>query len=301
MNTFQLTCFLAVAEYLSFAQAAQQLHVTHPAVSQQIKSLEKELNVTLFQRTTRSVKLTEEGRAFLRDAQQIVAISDRAKKRFDGALPGTIETLALGCYNFPSLFLLTDTLGRLREVRPGVHPRLQVIPFQHIYQMLQEGDLDGVVGFKEPPSVKIKGVYKEFVKVPLVCACPKQDPLSQQPTVSLADLKDQLLVSFAPSRASLSLAQLHGQLIGGRAPSQMYFCESAEAITVLVSAGYGVSILPDFLVPEAAEITKIPLTGVDPLSFGIYYKSLQNNPTLKAFIQEARACLGDLPSTNQDA
>ena len=94
MNTFQLTCFLAVAEYLNFAQAAQQLHVTHPAVSQQIKSLEKELNVTLFQRTTRSVKLTEEGRAFLRDAQQIVAISDRAKKRFDGALPGTIETLA---------------------------------------------------------------------------------------------------------------------------------------------------------------------------------------------------------------
>lgn len=108
-------------------------------------------------------------------------------------------------------------------------------------------------------------------------------------------------MSFAPSRASLPLAQLHGQLIGGRAPSQMYFCESAEAITVLVSAGYGVSILPDFLVPEAAEITKIPLIGVDPLSFGIYYKSLQNNPTLKAFIQEARACLGDLPSTKQDA
>ena len=55
MNTFQLQCFLAVAEYLSFAQAAQHLHVTHPAVSQQIQSLEKELNTRLFQRTTRSV------------------------------------------------------------------------------------------------------------------------------------------------------------------------------------------------------------------------------------------------------
>ena len=64
MNTFQLQCFLAVAEYLSFAQAAQRLHVTHPAVSQQIQSLEKELNTRLFQRTTRSVKLTEEGKAF---------------------------------------------------------------------------------------------------------------------------------------------------------------------------------------------------------------------------------------------
>lgn len=66
MNTFQLSCFLAVAEYLNFAQAAQALHVTHPAVSQQIKSLEKELGAPLFVRTTRSVSLTEEGKAFLR-------------------------------------------------------------------------------------------------------------------------------------------------------------------------------------------------------------------------------------------
>ena len=54
MNTFQLSCFLAVAAYLNFAQAAPSLHVTHPAVSQQIPSLEQELNVKLFRRTTRS-------------------------------------------------------------------------------------------------------------------------------------------------------------------------------------------------------------------------------------------------------
>lgn len=139
MNTFQLSCFLAVAEYLNFAQAAQSLHVTHPAVSQQIQSLEKELNVKLFLRTTRSVKLTEEGKAFLNDAQQMVAISERAKKRFDSAMPRDIETLALGFYNFPCMFLLSDALEQLRAVRPELHPRLQVIPFQHIYRLLEEG------------------------------------------------------------------------------------------------------------------------------------------------------------------
>ena len=133
MNTFQLSCFLAVAEYLNFAQAAQQLHVTHPAVSQQIQSLEKELNVKLFKRTTRSVKLTEEGKIFLRDAQQIVAISERAKKRYTGTIAGNIETLSLGCSSFPCMFLLSDTLQTLRTLRPELHPRLQVIPFQHIY------------------------------------------------------------------------------------------------------------------------------------------------------------------------
>ena len=107
-----------MAEYLNFAQAAQSLHVTHPAVSQQIQSLEKELNVKLFQRTTRTVRLTEEGKAFLRDAQQIVALSERAKKRFGNVMDGNIETLAIGCYNFPCMFLqmcIRDSLPVARQ------------------------------------------------------------------------------------------------------------------------------------------------------------------------------------------
>ena len=102
---------------MNFAQAAQSLHVTHPAVSQQIQSLEKELNVKLFQRTTRTVRLTEEGKAFLRDAQQIVALSERAKKRFGNVMDGNIETLAIGCYNFPCMCLLSDALESLRVLR----------------------------------------------------------------------------------------------------------------------------------------------------------------------------------------
>ena len=288
MNTFQLSCFLAVAEYLNFAQAAQSLHVTHPAVSQQIKSLEKELNVKLFQRTTRSVKLTEEGRAFLTDAQQMVAISERAKKRFDTAMHRDIETLALGFYNFPCMFLLSDALEQLRTDRPDLHPRLQVIPFQHIYRMLEEGDLDAVVGFKESPSIKIAAQFKEIVKVPATCVCSCRHPLSGRTEVSLDDLRDERLVLFVPSKASISIAQLQGQLMGDRPPSEFYFCESAESITVLVTAGYGISILPDFLVPDLPLISKIPLSDVDPVSFGVYYKSVQGNPALKAFLACAK-------------
>ena len=83
MNTYQLRCFLAVAEYLNFTKAAEHLHVTHPAVSQQIRNLEKELSTTLFERSTRSVKLTASGRIFLGDARQMLEISERAKRRFN--------------------------------------------------------------------------------------------------------------------------------------------------------------------------------------------------------------------------
>ncbi|OUP01926.1 hypothetical protein B5F37_05340 [Drancourtella sp. An210] len=288
MNTFQLSCFLAVAEYLNFAQAAKQLHVTHPAVSQQIQSLEKELNVKLFQRTTRSVKLTDEGKVFLWDAKQIVAISDRAKKRFDGVAGGNIETLSIGCYNFPCMFLLADTLETLRTIRPELHPRLQEIPFQHIYRMLEEGDLDAVVGFKESANVKINALYKEVAKVPMVCICSGSHSLAGKKELSLCDIKEERLVLFVPPKGMLSIAQTQGQLMGERPPSEFYFCESAEAITVLVKAGYGISVLPDFLVPDTPLISRIPLKDVDQVSFGIYYKSLQGNPALKAFIQCAK-------------
>lgn len=288
MNTFQLSCFLAVAEYLSFAQAAQALHVTHPAVSQQIQSLEKELNVKLFQRTTRSVRMTEEGKAFWRDAQQIVALSDRAKKRFESAIEGNIETLAIGFYNFPCMFFVSDALEQLRTLRPELHPRLQTIPFQHIYRMLEEGDLDAVVGFRESSKMKIHAQYKEITTVPLVCLCSCKHPLAGRAEVTLEDLKEERLAVFLPTKATISIAQTQGQLVGNRPPSEFYFCESAEAITVLVTAGYGVSVLPDYLVPDSPLLCKIPLQGTEPLSFGVYYKTLQGNPSLKAFIQCAK-------------
>lgn len=288
VNTFQLSCFLAVAEYLNFAQAAQSLHVTHPAVSQQIQSLEKELNVKLFQRTTRTVRLTEEGKAFLRDAQQIVALSERAKKRFNSEINGNIETLSVGFYNLPCMFLVSETLEQLRAIRPRLHPRLQAIPFQHIYRMLSEGDLDAVVGFRESANTKINAQFKEITKVSQICLCTYKHPFANRDAISLEELKKERLVLCAPTSVSVPIAQIQGQLIGDRNLSEFYFCESAEAIAVLVTAGYGISVLPSYLVPDSPLIAKIPLKDTEPLSFGIYYKSIQGNPALKAFIQCAK-------------
>lgn len=293
MNTAQLSCFLAVAEHLNFARAAQQLHITHPAVSQQIRALEKELNVKLFHRTTRVVKLTEEGKVFLNDARQMLEISERAKKRFENTTDGGIQTLALGCYNYPFMFHMADTLKRLRSACPGLHPRLQMVPFPHIYRMLEEGDLDAVVGFYECPAPDRSLVFREIAKVPVVCVCSSQSALAGEGKATLEQLGRLPLVLLEPRKALHPLAQMQGRLVGGRPPSEFYFCESAEAITVLVAANYGVSILPACLVPEISAICKVPLEGAGPVSFGIYYKSLKENRMLKAFVQSARDTMAD--------
>ena len=139
MNTFQISCFLAVAEHLNFARAAEQLHVTQPAVTQQIHSLEKELGVSLFARTTRSVRLTQEGRLFLQDARQLFHLANRAKARFQNASTGGIQDLAVGCDSYPCLFALSGVLGQLRQGYPNLHPHLQVVPFPRPFVCWRRG------------------------------------------------------------------------------------------------------------------------------------------------------------------
>lgn len=285
MNISQLTCFLTVADTLNFARAAELLHVTQPAVTQQIHSLESELNVKLFKRTTRTVRLTAEGLVFLNDAKQMVAISQRAKKRFENPHGRELQMLSLGCYSFTQLFLLPQALRKLAGQYPNLHPRLQVVPFQYLYRLLEEDDVDAVIGFREPDTKKISAIYRELKKVPVVCVCSQTSPLSQRQSVTPEDLQSEKLVLLDPAKAQFDAARLQGQLIGGRAPSEFYFCESAEAAVVLTQAGFGISILPDLFIPPNPALSRIPIDGVEAASFGIYYKSVQGNAPLKHLIQ----------------
>lgn len=81
MNTVQLECFVSVAEHLNFSRASESLHVSQPADSHQIQTLENELGVKLFKRTSKSVELTEEGMLFLADARYILKTTFEAKER----------------------------------------------------------------------------------------------------------------------------------------------------------------------------------------------------------------------------
>ena len=285
MNTFQLSCFLEVAENLNFARAAERLHVTQPAVTQQIHSLEQELNVKLFQRTTRMVRLTEAGFTFLDDARNMVAIAERAKKRFENPGEQDVQRLSLGCYSFMQLFLLPSVLKQLAKKYPDLHPRLRVVPFQHLYRLLEEDDVDAVIGFREPDSRKVSAEYREVTKVPMVCICPQDNPLSQRQSVTLEDLAGERLVLFDPAKAQADAARLQGRLMEGRTLSAFYFCESAEAAVVLVGAGFGISILPDLCVPLA----HVPIRDVEPVSFGIYTESMQENAPLRDLFQIMKA------------
>ena len=285
MTIDQLQSFLAVAEHLNFTRAAETLHITHPAVSQQIRTLEKELGVTLFTRSTRSVRLTDAGHLFLDDARQMLEIAERAKRRFAAPSHETIETLRLGTNHVPTLFCLKDALASLRRTRPTLHPRLEVIPFQHIFRRLDDGDLDAIIGFYE--EAQPRTTYHALTEVPLVCLCPADHAFAGAASLSLDALAGVPLVSIKPPHTTRRAAALQGRLMDDRPPSSFILADSCEAATALVDAGFGVSVLPAILAPDRPSFAKVPLADTAPVSFGVYYRGERRAQPLVDALLEA--------------
>ena len=288
MNTFQLSCFLAVAETLSFARAAEQLNITQPAVTHQIHTLESELNVKLFHRTTKRVNLTSAGALFFNDAQSIVSLSIRAKKRFENPIEQEIQLFSIGCHGYMQLFPLSDVIRKLVLEYPNLHPRLQVVPFQYLYRLLEEEDVDVIVGFQETDTKRVPGIYKELCKIPIVCSCSKSHPLASRKCFTIDDLKEEKLILSDPMKTPPHVRQIQVNLIHDRNPSNSYFCESIEASTVLARAGLGISVLPDLFTPPDTDLVRIPIKEIPSLSFGLYYKTLQGNDILKSFVKNMK-------------
>lgn len=290
MNTAQLECFLTVAQTLNFARAAEQLHITQPAVSQQIQSLEKELGVQLFHRTTHSVRITDEGMLFMADARQITAIAARSKKRFS-LQADRVDPLFIGCMHVQTMNWLKAPLSALGKKYPTFHPLLQIVPFQHIFRLLDEGTLDVVADFQMPVDSTLQ--YKELLHSPMVCVCPQDHPLAGREQVSLDDLRPEALVLPIPTLVPTAVRRQQESLLEERPPVSIHLCESIDTLALLIACGYGVSILPQVLAPDLTGLKAIPLEGGQSVSFGLYYKPLKERPLLKAFIRSARETLGE--------
>ena len=300
MNTFQLTCFLTVAETLSFVKAAKQLNVTQPAVTHQIHSLEEELNTQLFRRTTRTVELTPEGLVFLNDAKNVLNIIALAKKRFEEPVVDERQFFSIGCHSSNELRLLPGVLRQMADVCPNLYPIFQIVPFQHLYQLLEEGAVDAVIAFQEKGEKKEAGIYREVAKIPVVGVLSTSHPLAEKESLDRDDLRPQKLILMEPQRCPDSLNTVQHELTSGRAVSDLFLCGSADVCTTLAKAGFGIAVQPDFPSLRDPALAYIPIKDVEPLSYGAYYRSVTGKPLLKLFLQSCKDNFPVRPEEDRD-
>lgn len=288
MNTFQLSCFLAVANSLSFARAAEQMNISQPAITHQIKSLESELNVKLFRRSTRLVEITPEGRAFVSDAKSMVTIAEQAKLRFSTPQERPIEVLSIGCSSYTQLELLTGVLHDLLDQHPNLHPRLHVVPHDQLFHLLETETAHVILDIREGGETGAKLTFKELQRSSLACVCREDYLPAEREYISTQELAREKLIFCDPITLDPDIARLQWKLAEGRYPADLHFCSSAEASVVLAEAGFGLAILPEIMVPSEPSMKVISIQDAPRLSFGIFYKPYPGDLLLKHFIQNVK-------------
>jgi DNA-binding transcriptional LysR family regulator len=178
----QLEYFIAVAEDLHFGRAAERLSIGQPAVSQQVARLERELSVNLFDRTSRTVRLTTAGESLLPEARAVLAAVERARQSVAGENETTLQigsSTGLGVR-------LARVLQALREMAPSTEATLVSAPTQARLERVASGQLDAafVRGITSAPGVELVEVWRDR----LVVALPERHELAAVEVVKLSDL-----------------------------------------------------------------------------------------------------------------
>jgi DNA-binding transcriptional LysR family regulator len=243
---YELECFVAVAEDLSFSRAAKRLNMSQPPLSRQIQSLEEKLGVRLLNRNTRSVALTSAGALYLQDVRQVLTRLDAATASVRRADSGEILRLNLA---FIGVLLEEDMVGVLQSFRK-LHPRCQIhltdLPPAAQLKTLQAGRLDGAFIGAAPHKLD-KGLSAVIWKrEPLLIALPKSHPLAARKTLSLSALENENWVMVARTAAQAYRRQFDRLCTeAGIRPRVVQESERVAAVLTMVAAQQGISLLPE--------------------------------------------------------
>jgi DNA-binding transcriptional LysR family regulator len=243
MELRHLRYFVAVAEELHFGRAAERLFIAQPPLSQQIQQLERELGVSLFQRTSRRVQLTPAGEAFLPEARQVLSGLETAATVARRAARGETGWLGIGFAASATYDLLPSVLHDFRERFPEI--ALSLRELNAAEQALALHDRSIHVGFARPyveqPEMRVEAVLRE----PFLVALPESHPLARQSDLALSQLANAPFVSF-PEQPLPSYAEVVRTVCeaAGFTPHVVQEVREMQTAISLVAAGLGIALLP---------------------------------------------------------
>jgi DNA-binding transcriptional LysR family regulator len=189
-----LRYFIAVADELNFSRAAERMHMAQPPLSAAIRQLERDLGVELFARTTREVKLTDAGRAFLDGARRTLADAERAAEDAKRAAAGELGHLRIA-YSWSTRFQTLPALGRaFRASHPDVELLAQEMWNARMPPAFASGSID--IAVSVCPEIAAELELAPIRKERLVALVPEAHPLAREDTLPLTALADEQFVLF---------------------------------------------------------------------------------------------------------
>lgn len=284
----QLRCFVAVAEELHFGRAAARLNMTQPPLSRHIQVLERILKVELFHRSSRSVRLTAAGAAFLVEAMRIVEMADSAVSTARAAAEGQEGMVSLGFTAASGYAFLPRFMSSAQQEMPGVRFLLKEMVSNEQMENLLSGRLD--IGLLRPPVRRAELASMEVLRERFVVCSHSSVPEHQRPR-RLADFDGLPLIMYAADKARYFHDLLTSLLTRARAePKLVQHLAQIHTMLMLVSAGHGYAVVPESSIrlrPE--DVVFSPLEDSEPIvELHAVWRNENDNPALAVLRQQLR-------------
>jgi DNA-binding transcriptional LysR family regulator len=244
MELRQIRSFLSIAETLHFGRTAELIHLSQPALSLQIRALEEEVGVRLFERNRRKTTLTAAGFAFRDDAVRALSQLDQAIRSARLAANGKLGVLRIGFISTAGSEIVPNIFRQFRELNPEVEISLRAITTADQVQMLETGSLD--VGFLRlpvggHPALDVVTVHRE----PFVLVVPASHKLAKRRKVRLSEVSGEDIVMYERRYAPGFHDLIFGMLRDARiVPNVSQMGAEISTLISLVDAHMGIAILP---------------------------------------------------------
>jgi DNA-binding transcriptional LysR family regulator len=240
----QLRCFVAVAEELHFGRAATRLFMTQPPLSRQVRLLEEALGFRLFERNSRSVRLTDAGRAYYEDAMRILRLADHATDSARRVAQGDAGQVIVGFTAVSGYQLVPAMLAAARTQLPGITVVLREMVSSAQARALEARAID--LGVMRAQYAGQGLTHRQIGKEPLLLALPRTHPMaSYRGAVAARELQDQPFVMYSADGGKYFHDRINGLLSASNVRvGFVQFIEQTHSIVALVRAGHGIAIVP---------------------------------------------------------
>src|SRR5437763_1215003 len=292
MELRHLRYFAAVAETENVSRAALKLHVSQPALSRQVRDLEAELGFLLLERSAKSVRLTDAGRAFLIEARAVLQRAEDAVKAARAIATGGRGELHVGYAPSLTARILPPTLRAFQAELPNVRVRLHDLSTEEMLAGLREGKLQIAFVVRLTPAL-LRGLrFEELARESICLAVAPKHPLAGRRTVTLAEVTREPLITY--SRKDYPDAHEHLAAMFAAIKSRPRIAEEHDSVSSLIAAvesGAGVAIAPQSLTCTAGlRLKLIPLSPApQPLIIGAAWSKNGLTVAAERFFKCAKA------------